>query len=217
MKYWLFLWSLISVQTLFSQEFRGGVAADFGILHRVEGEVELEIRKAWIPESYFSRMAQIQVDYILSDRWSAGLLYSYSYITESGEDALDETNENLERNRFGINISYQTKRFENDLRISNRLRYQYSSVDDKKPTQYLRNKLTVDYRMTKAMNPYIAVEPYYDIVEGELRSVRVYVGNEMPLFNTKIDIYYISEIRHEEEYLDIQYIIGIAIKLNFRN
>jgi hypothetical protein len=216
MKYWLVVLALISTQTLFSQEFRGGVAADFGILPRVEGEVELEIRKAWIPESYFTRMAQIQVDYILSDRWSAGILYCYSYITESGEHALDESNENLERNRFGINISYQAKRFENDLRISNRLRYQYSSVDDKKPTQYLRNKLTVDYKMTKAMNPYVAVEPYYDLGKTKLGSVRVYLGNEMPLFNTRINIYYISEIRHEEEYLDIQYIIGMTVKLNFR-
>jgi hypothetical protein len=216
MKYLLLIMAWISSQTLFSQEFRGGVAADFGILPKIAGDVDLEVRKAWIPEAYFTRMAQMQIDYAFSKRWSAGLMYTYSYVSEKGEHALDEDNENLERNRYGLNLNYQTKRFDNDFRISNRLRYQYASVDDRKPTQYLRDKITVDYRLTRAMNPYISVEPYFNLVKTGLNSVRIYLGTEMPVLGTKLDIYYISEIRHEEEQLQIQYIIGASVKFNFR-
>lgn len=217
MKYWFLLLAFVIVESLYSQEFRGGVSADFSILPQIEGELEMELRGGWVPEAYYSRMAQLQVDYILSKRWSAGMLYSYSNITESGEHALDETNENQEKSRYAINVNYQAKRFNNDIRISNRLRYQYASVHDKKPKQYIRNKFTVDYRMTKAMNPYISIEPYISLTEHEVHTVRVYLGTEMPVLNTKLDVYYISEITHkDEDYLNIQYMIGVTVKLDFR-
>ncbi len=217
MRYWFLLLAFGIVQSLYSQEFRGGVSADFSILPKIEGEIELEMRGGWVPESYFTRMAQFQVDYVFSKRWSAGLLYSYSSITESGEHALDEANENKEKNRFAINVNYQTKRLDNDFRIGNRLRYQYASVHDKSPKQYIRNKVTVDYRMTKAMNPYISVEPYISISDHEVHTIRVYLGTEMPVFKSKIDVYYISEITHkDEDYLNMQYMIGLTLKLDFR-
>jgi|WetSurMetagenome_2_1015567.scaffolds.fasta_scaffold08682_2 hypothetical protein len=208
---------LAATPVLKGQEYRGSVAADFNILSRLEGEAEIELRKAWIPESFFNRTFQCQIDYALTKRWTVGMMYSYSKITEKAEYTIDEGDENLDRNRFGINLTYQAKRFDNDLRLSSRLRYQYSMVDDAKPRQYLRNKITLDYRITRIMNPYVAIEPYYRLETNKINIFRVYLGNEMPFFNTRLEIYYIAEIRLKIDYTTARYIVGMAFKLDYRN
>jgi len=66
------------------------------------------------------------------------------------------------------------------------------------------------------MNVYFAIEPYYRLYRGNVNNVRFYLGNEMPLPGTKIDLFYIAEIRLRPDNTTTQYIIGIKVELDFK-
>lgn len=198
-----------------AQEYRGGVSAEFRILKRLEAEAEIELRKIFIPESYFNRTFQGSLGYEITNRWSIGATYSYAVITEKHNYDHNISEEALDRNKLAVDLDYQSKRFGNDLRLSNRFRYQISTGDDD-DRQYFRNRVMVDYKISSAMNPYLAFEPYYRFDKERVSIVRIYIGNEMPLFNSKIDLYYIAEIHQDPQYTTAQYIIGLTVELDFK-
>lgn len=210
---------LISISTFLcgikAQEYRGGVSAEFSILPRFEGEAGIELRKIFIPESYFNRTFQCSFKYELTGRWSIGTTYSYAIITEK-ENQEERSVEAFDRHRLVIDLDYQAKRFGNDLRISNRFRYQVSTADEHDTRQYFRNRVMLDYKISSLMNPYLALEPYYRFDENRVNAVRFYLGNELPVLGSKIDLYYIAEVHLEPEYTTAQYIIGLTLELDFK-
>jgi hypothetical protein len=200
-----------------AQEYRGGVSAGFEILHGLKGEAEIEIRKIFIPEKYFNRTFQGSVTYNMTKSWTAGITYSYAIISEEDDDDNgDKAEEAFDRNKLSIDAEYQPKRFGNDLRFSNRFRYQVSRIDDDEVKQYIRNRVMVDYKVSTVMNPYVALEPYYRFDKNKVNILRIYIGNEMPLFSSKINIFYIAEIHPGPEYPTAQYIIGLKLELDFK-
>jgi len=199
-----------------AQEYRSAIAAEFRILPRLEAEVNVELRKIFLPESYFNRTFQGSLEYKISESLNIGTTYSYAIITEKDEYEDEKGDEAFDRNRLAADLVFQPKRFDNDLRISNRLRYQVSTVDDDESKQYLRNRIMLDYRISSAMNPYFALEPYYRFSSERINIVRLYIGNEMPLFKSKIDLYYIAEIHLDPDRNTAQYIIGLSVELDFK-
>ena len=212
---------MISLVSLFlpagAQEFRGSVSAEFDILPQLQGEVEIELRTIFYPESYFNRTFQGELNYEINSLWSIGGTYSFAIVDEDHEFEDDDEGETGDRNKWVVDLTFQPARFKSDLRLSNRLRYQFTLDEDDEPKMYLRNKLTLDYKITGKMNPYIAVEPYFRFDSNKIKIIRVYLGNEMPFFSTKIDLYYIVEIRPDREYTTTaQYIVGVAFELDFK-
>jgi len=207
----LIIWKSIS-----AQEFRGGVSADFTLLPRLSTELEVEIRKAFYPENYFNRTFQGELSYDVLDSWSVGVLYGFSIIKHNREFSDEAGEESRDRNKFAFNVEFKPKRFNNDLRLSNRFRYQYAIVDDDEPKQYFRNKITLDYKISDKMNPYVAIEPYYRLSSNRISVIRIYLGNEMPVFKIGMELYYITEIKLREEYATTQYIVGLKIKLDYK-
>jgi hypothetical protein len=200
-----------------AQEYRGGVSADIGITSRLDAEAEVELRRIFYPEYYLNRTFQGGISYNLSRTLNASLSYTFSLI-DKDKDFPDpeEEDETSEKRKISFDLQFQPRRFTNDLRISNRFRYQHTILENEdEPHQYLRNKITLDYKISGKMNPYIAVEPYFQLSENELSVIRFYLGNEVGFIGTKIDLYYIAEIRQGEESPIAQYIIGVTLKLDF--
>jgi hypothetical protein len=206
---------LINIQFIAAQEYRGGLSADIKINGRLKADVDLETRRIFFPGTYINRTAQIGLGYQLKPNLSAKVLYSYAYITRNSEFDKITGDETSDRNRYMFDIQYSPKRFSNDLKLSNRLRYQYTVVRNNKPKQYLRNKFTVDYKITAKMNPYVAIEPYYQIDNNEFRLVRLYIGNEVPVWKTKLDLYYITEFNFLPEHLTTQYTLGLMFEFDW--
>jgi len=212
---------IISLVTFFlpagAQEYRASVSAEFDILPRLQGEVEIELRKIFYPRSYFNRTFQGELSYEINSLWSIGAMYNFAIVDEDREFEDEDDGETGDRNKWVVDLTFQPRRFESDLRLSNRFRYQYTIVDDDDPKLYLRNKLTLDYKITGKMNPYIAVEPYLRFDSNKIKIIRIYLGNEMPFFSTKIDLYYIVEISPDRESTTTsQYIVGVAFELDFK-
>jgi len=199
-----------------SQEYRGAVSAEFGLSPKLEAGVEIELRKVFYPGSYFNRTFQGKLDYKFSKRWSVGTMYSFSLIDKDEEFSDEAEGESSDRNKISTDIVYQPKRFNNNLRLTNRFRFQIATLDDNRPKAYLRNKITLDYKVADKLNPYIALEPYYNLRLQKLKVIRAYLGNEMPLFNTVLDLCYIVELRLNEKTTDVQYILGLKVKLDYK-
>jgi hypothetical protein len=208
--------SLFILMLATAQEYRGAVSAEFSLLPNLDAEAEVELRKVFYPGSYFNRTFQGKLSYDISSALKTALSYSYSLIDKDEEFSDEAEGESSERHKVSVDFEFETGRYDNDLKFSNRMRLQMAALDENKPKAYFRNKFSMDYRVSKKMNPYIAVEPYFNIRKGEIKVIRCYLGNELTLFNSNIDIYYIAEIRPVENYTTAQYIIGISVKLDYR-
>jgi hypothetical protein len=198
-----------------AQEFRVGASAVIKLYPKLNAELELETRKIFHPESYHSQVIQGELNYSITSVWNTGVMFGHSFVSEHSESGEEEENETSERNKIALDLVYQPKRFRNDLRLTNRFRYQWATADDSKPKQYLRNRVTLDYRMTKKMNPSIAIEPYYSFRKNKINIVRLYLGNEMPVIGTTVKLYYIAEVHLKVEGFFIQYVVGATLKLDF--
>jgi hypothetical protein len=144
-------------------------------------------------------------------------MYSFSLIDKNEEFSDEAEGESSDRHKVTLDVGYQPKRFDNNLRLTNRFRFQIATLDDNRPKAYLRNKVTLDYKIADNLNPYIALEPYYNLRLQQVKVIRGYLGNEMLLFNTGIDLYYIAELRlKDDNTTDMQYILGLKVKLEYK-
>ena len=202
--------------SLRAQEYRAGVSVESHILPCLKGEAQFELRSIFYPGYYLNRTFQVELSYEFSQSWNLGAAYSYSYISK--DDEFDNVNgdETSDRNKYMVNLEFNPKRYVNDLKISNRIRYQYSTVNGDQSKQYLRNKFTVDYKITSRMNPYMSIEPYYQLEKNKFNIVRFYLGNELPVWKSKIDIYYIAEVHLVPEQVNADYILGLMIELDWK-
>jgi hypothetical protein len=200
-----------------AQEYRVGLSTDLKITSRLKAEGEAELRWMNHPEPYFNRTFQLGVKYAITGNLNADVVYSASFIDKIDRLAdADEENETAEKRKISFDLQYQSKRLPNDLRFTHRLRFQQSVfLQEDEPHQYLRNKFTMDYKLTYKLNPYLSVEPYFLLNERRFKAMRVYIGNEIAIWKTKLDLYYIAEIRFRPGNTGAQYIVGATVELNF--
>ncbi len=206
---------ILLYQPAAAQEIRGGIALGYFLSPKVNMEIELQTRKISYPETCFNRNIEVKMDYSLAGLWRLSGSYGYSSLSIQSENLDENENENSDKHKFTGDLVFQPKRFDNDFKLTNRLRYQYSTVDNSRRREYLRNKITLDYKISKKMEPYIALEPYFNLLKQDFRYVRFYIGNELSFNNSKLEIYYITEARLKEENLGLQYIMGATYKFNY--
>jgi hypothetical protein len=210
------LFLMLSFQLIMAQEYRGGVSTEVEITRNLNAEIGFEARKVFNPESYFNKTFQGKVEYSFADLWRVATSYSYSFITEQEDDGEETGEETSDKSKITADLIFQPRRFNNDLKLVNRFRYHYSTVDDSRAKEYLKNKLTLDYRIHKNMNTYVAVEPFYHLQSRRISHLRIYLGTEMPVLRTKMEIYYIAEVKFKEESFRTFYIVGASFKINYK-
>jgi predicted porin len=197
-----------------SQELRGAIAAQIDLSPRVSSEIELQARRISLPQTCFNRNVEVKLDYSLFKPLTLSGSYSFSYLSEQPEQLGESDDENSDKHKISADVEFKPERFDNDLRLSNRFRYQYTTIDNSKTREYLRNKLTLDYKISKKMNPYIAIEPYYNLNSSDIHLVRLYLGNEFSFKKSKLELYYIAEKREKNDQIDLQYIVGVVYKFH---
>lgn len=208
--YFLVLFAAIS--NLHAQELRLGFDYDKDIISNLEISGEIELRKSLDYNNFYYPIFQASADYSFLENFSIGGSVRYSVIPEVKKRSNEVLYEEMdEKWRYTADLKFKTERFKNDIRISNRLRYQYSSENNEKTRSYLRNKISVDYKLNKKMEPYIAVEPYFFSETGKIRKTRLYIGNEVDFFKDKLDLYLIIEV--DNRAFSTFHIVGITYKL----
>lgn len=196
---------------------RSSVSLGFDVTSKADAEIAFKTTRISIPDAFSKNTLKCGVDYALSKRWKLSASCHYSFLSRLPENMNESGEETSDKLKLAADLVYEPKRLDNDLKITSRLRFQHTLAEDKKPKDYLRNKTTLDYKISKAMKPYIALEPYFNLHSNRFSYLRFYIGNEMTLRKTKIDLYYIAEARLKQEHFGIQYIIGADFRFNYKD
>jgi len=196
-----------------AQEFITGIGVDYQIGEKWEIGTELQTRYNRDDINTRSWIIQAKLSYKLFD----GLYLSGTYRNTSTEtlNHFSESDiETLDKNRYTANVTFKAKRFNNDWRLSHRLRYQYSEHDDSDKKEYLRYKMSFDYKLSKNVRPYLAAEPYYYLNKNKLKYARIYFGNQFNFNRTKLDIFLITETNLDKEIFALHYMLGVKANFN---
>lgn len=123
------------------------------------------------------------------------------------------------RRRFTIDAYYNWEKKSFPLRFQYRLRLQDSRVfQTGKKTNYIRNKFSLEYNLTKLVDPFIAYEIYYRLNQkNEFRVSRFTMGLNWKL-NKQIDLstYYRLQRDINIKKPQAQHIIGLMLTYSMK-
>ena len=155
---------------------------------------------------------QVGLGYEIFETLSLAGTFRYSLTPSS-------TSENLlksldDKRRYTAELKYRHPRYDNGIRLSYRMRYQHSVTLEGKSRDYLRNRLKVDYKMTKELRPYTALELYYMLGGNEMNRIRLYLGSEIKVARIEFELSYIFEARlHADNGRWTSHMIGLFLNL----
>jgi len=203
--------TLIPGFRLWAQELRAGIDFDRMILPKVEFRSKLQLRKAFIDQRRYYAIAQAGLEYkIIEELHMAG---TFRYALGSMGMSENSPTQYHDKMRFTLETKVRSKRFDKGVRLRYRLRYQHSRTLQGNHKDYLRNKLTLDYKFNKELNPYVAGELYFRLGENEIQGFRLYLGTEIQLFNREAELSYILEGEFEDSYFQSSHMIGIFLRV----
>jgi len=208
---------LLSISFLFAcigiaaQELRIGVDYKRMLPAKLEFTSKVQLRNILIPQHTYYIVLQVGLEYEIFKNLSLAGTYRYS-LTPIGrsENFLKSL---YEKQRFTAEVEYKWPRFDNGIRLSYRLRYQHSATQKGKSKDYLRSRLQVDYKLTKELRPYIALEPYYRLGKNEINKFRLYLGSEINVVRTEIELSYIFEVKTHDDNGWTSHMIGLFLNL----
>ncbi len=211
-----FVISLLFVSYGLAQELRLGVEYDKELLPKFKTGLQLQVRNNFNSPGFFDRgLAQADLKYNLLNNIAFGVTLRYTGVFE------EEDEENEEEKGFGygdrfrgtVDFTAKTNWINKEVRLSNRFRYQFSQRETKNKT-FFRNKVKCDYKMTKNVSSYIAVEPFYSIEDKAFDTYRLHLGSEFDLVYNEIEVYIIIEVVPPDgEAVQLSQFIGLSYKL----
>ena len=195
-----------------AQELRIGVDYDRMLPAKLEFTSKVQLRKILIPQNTYYVILQVGLEYEIFENLSLAGTYRYSLTpTEMSENLLESFDE---KRRSTAEAKYKLPRFDKGIRLSYRLRYQNSATHEGESKDYLRNRLKADYKLTKELRPYIALEPYYRLGKNEMSKIRLSLGSEINIVRTEIELSYIIELNtHDDNGTWTSHMIGLFLKL----
>ncbi|PLX18630.1 MAG: hypothetical protein C0599_11900 [Salinivirgaceae bacterium] len=205
------IWSmLVCPHFVFSQEYRIEAGLGYNI-QRVGLSADLQGRSGYSDnQSYNSILSQFGVEYELSKRFD--LAASARYTNSKENDSFSESSIDYDnKSRLTFDLGYNAKRYDNQIKFKNRLRYQVNINEGGIQKSYFREKVTFDYKLSDLLSPYAAIEVYYHLQKQELSAYRIYLGSEIEMGKHKVDCFFINEISHKNSF-ELFYILGIAYK-----
>lgn len=156
---------------------RTSIGAEKKFTKKISFETKIEIRyyspvyKDAVAFNYF-RLFELGANYKFNNQLSASIFYRYG-LRKNNEFADFEG-----RNRYFVNLAYQTKF--NKFKLNNRLRYQQQYRDNDEVTElqssFLRYKLEGAYKINSKLSPYLAAEFFYKTQTQKIDQLRVSTG-----------------------------------------
>ena len=205
---------LIAFRTVGAQEIRGELEFEKDLGKHFEVGGTLGLRKNLTYSDHLVSHGIIQADAAYAPfrflKFKTGARYAVSIDEDHDIVGVMDVEDKL---RFTTDVLFESHRWDNDLKLSNRVRCQYMVYNSNKSETLWRNKLELDYKLTKHVNPYIALEPFYSFGEQELESFRLYLGADFEIFKHSFDFFVINEFEAFAEGFSLGQIMGFAVKL----
>lgn len=194
-----------------AQEVRLGGGVNYN-WHNFKLGTDVQYRNLSPSEKQHVFLGQSELEYGVYKWLDVGLSYRYAAMRDY-KRLLENRIDYEARNRFTFDVQLKSKRFENDVKIKNRLRYQVSVKENGKTKNYVRNKSTIDYKLTSLLRPFAEVEVYYNIREQALQSARFYLGSSWVIDDHTIDIAAIVEADWSN-YFQLNYVLELTYKFD---
>lgn len=156
---------------------RTSIGAEKKLTKKISIETKLETRyysPVYIDAAAFNffRLFELGANYKITKQLSASAFYRYG-LRKNNEFADFEG-----RNRYFVNLAYQTKF--NKFKLNNRLRYQQQYRDNDELTElqssFWRYKLESSYKINSKLSPYLATEFFYKTQTQKIDQLRVSTG-----------------------------------------
>lgn len=206
----LFLF-IICVKFAFSQETRFEIGADYTIKKFNIG-LEAQLRKPSLIKNDYLGLFQAEVEYEICKR--LGFEVGYRFKTDIEEFYSESHIDYNSKHRLTFDLGYNAKRFDNDIKLKNTVRYQTNFSENGKRNNYLRNEFELNYSLTNKFEPYIAPGIYYNLDEKHFSEFRIEIGSGFEFGKNSIDVFYIIEL----DVLGVErtrYILGLAYGVSF--
>lgn len=198
----IFLLSYSAQVTTDSELWTGGTYK-LGITKKVRFEFEEQFRFNNSISSYKNNFTELRVRYKFN-----------KHIAVKGNIRHVIRYNDFNRRRFSIDAFYNWDKKSFPLRFQYRLRLQDSKeFQTGKKTDYIRNKFSLEYNLTKLVDPFISYELYYMFNQkNEFRTWRLTTGLNWKL-NKQIDLstYYRYQTEINVKKPQAQHIIGLML------
>jgi hypothetical protein len=194
----------------FAQELWTGVTLRVKPLKRLTTEIEHQLRFDNGIQALATRFTEFGVGYDITKRF--GLKAAYRTTHKTGSERVDN-----DKRRFSIETFYNFGSDETRFVFSYRLRYQVArETADRENVDrddYIRNRFSLDYNLTKKVQPYTAAEIFYKLNQNkEIRAYWLTLGLKSRI-NKRIGLntFYRIEMEQNVKYPKTNYIVGTML------
>ncbi|MDD2636183.1 MAG: DUF2490 domain-containing protein [Bacteroidales bacterium] len=197
---------VVLFQNIYSQELRFEAGLDYTI-KKINIGLATELRQPSVLNNDYLGLIETEIEYKITNRFDVEVGYRFKTNIEEfyPENHIEYNN----KHRLTFEMAYNLRRFENDIKLKDAIRYQTNFSESGKIKNYLRNAFELNYKLTNKFKPYITNILYYNIDENRFSEYRLKLGSEFDIGKNSLDLFYIIEIdlsRIERT----RYILGIA-------
>jgi len=175
------------------------------LMKNLELELSQEMRYGKERSNLYQSLSDIGLNYKLFDFFKVGLFYRYRDLPEEDDC----------RNEIYTNLTFNWKLWGFKFSDRSRIHLKFKHNDDN--IYNYRNKLTISYNISKALQPYISAELFYRFLyeKGDrLAQGRYGFGIEIsPEEHHSLDIYFLREQEYNTNKAVHSNIIGIGFNL----
>ncbi|MBI3135468.1 MAG: DUF2490 domain-containing protein [Bacteroidetes bacterium] len=116
-------------------------------------------------------------------------------------------------NRISLGATYSWSKKGFPLALSYRIKFQYSrNRNSGNSESYLRNKITLDYNLSKRLDPYLSYELFFLFGKNEFRNTRYSLGFEWSFTkNLSLAVYYMYQREIYVKKPSVDHIFGLTL------
>ncbi|QHT68560.1 DUF2490 domain-containing protein [Rhodocytophaga rosea] len=194
----------------YAQELWTGLTLRVKPFKRLTTEVEQQFRFDNGITSLATTFTEFGVGYDITKRF--GIKAAYRNTNKTGSERVDNDKE-----RFSIETSYDIGSDETRFVFSYRLRYQVARETTNRENvdrdDYIRNRFSLDYNLTKKVLPYAATEIFYKLNQNkEIRAYWLTLGLKSTISkNIGLNTFYRVELEQNVKYPKTNYIVGAML------
>ena len=198
------------VSQTYAQELWTGLTLRVKPVKRLTTEIEHQFRFDNGITGLATTFTEFGVGYDITRRFGIKAAYRNSHKT--GSERVDNDKE-----RFSIETSYELGSDETRFVFSYRLRYQVARETANRENvdrdDYIRNRFSLDYNLTKKVQPYAATEIFYKLNQNkEIRAYWLTLGLKSRITKSiGLNTFYRVEMEQNVKYPKTNYIVGVML------
>jgi hypothetical protein len=207
-KIFLISFFLLGYSHIYAQELWTGFTLRLKPSSRLNAEIEQQFRFGNGINSLNTTFTEIGIGYDITKRLEVNIAYRNTIKT--GDERVDN-----DKQRLSANASYNFGSNDTKFVLTYRLRYQtaWEKSNQENRDDYIRNRLNLDYNLTKRVQPYVGTEVFYKLNQNkEIRAFWLTLGLKTRI-GKKIGLNTFYRIEKEQniKYPRTNYIVGIMM------